>query len=304
MICDCVSFFNELEILEIRLHELDSVVDRFVIVEAPYTHQGNPKPLYFKNNEERFKPWLHKIRYFSVDFPADLEAQCRAGLYSGDSQIHQLQKLDMNWARERYQRNEIMRGLTDCKADDTITICDLDEIPSANSIRLHERHHGVRTLNMLSFYYYLNLKVGEWNGPAKILPYDLLVASTPSNVRNMSVPSLPGSSGWHYSYMGGPKHIVQKIKSFAHAEYNTANTSEEGISHMLDTGLEVHGRPGFNYSNYTVYPEYVEKNKALFENLGFIRYPIIHSWTPNSPIPRPVPSESLPHNSGPYRPAC
>ena len=34
MIYDCFSFFNELDLLEIRLNVLKDVVDRFVIVEA------------------------------------------------------------------------------------------------------------------------------------------------------------------------------------------------------------------------------------------------------------------------------
>jgi hypothetical protein len=36
---DCFMFFNELDILEIRLNELDSVVDYFVLVESIMTHQ-------------------------------------------------------------------------------------------------------------------------------------------------------------------------------------------------------------------------------------------------------------------------
>ncbi|MBO9668238.1 MAG: N-acetylglucosaminyltransferase, partial [Bdellovibrio sp.] len=34
---DCFSFFNELDLLEIRLNELDSVVDHFVLMEATKT---------------------------------------------------------------------------------------------------------------------------------------------------------------------------------------------------------------------------------------------------------------------------
>ena len=40
---DAVPINSELDILKVRLHELDSVVDRFVIVEAPYTFSGKKK---------------------------------------------------------------------------------------------------------------------------------------------------------------------------------------------------------------------------------------------------------------------
>ena len=39
------SFFNELDLLELRLHELNKVVDYFVLVEATLTHSGWNKPI-------------------------------------------------------------------------------------------------------------------------------------------------------------------------------------------------------------------------------------------------------------------
>ena len=40
MVYDCFQFFNELDILKIRLHVLSDVVDRFVISEATETFSG------------------------------------------------------------------------------------------------------------------------------------------------------------------------------------------------------------------------------------------------------------------------
>lgn len=54
MTYDCCSFFNELDILEIRLNTLNEVVDKFVLVEATWTHTGKPKPLHFEDNKTRF----------------------------------------------------------------------------------------------------------------------------------------------------------------------------------------------------------------------------------------------------------
>lgn len=47
-IYDCFLFFNELEILDVRLHELYDHVDKFVIVESVETFRGNPKPYILK----------------------------------------------------------------------------------------------------------------------------------------------------------------------------------------------------------------------------------------------------------------
>ena len=42
---DTFMFFQELDLLEMRLMELDASVDVFVLAESPVTHSGKPKPL-------------------------------------------------------------------------------------------------------------------------------------------------------------------------------------------------------------------------------------------------------------------
>ena len=49
---DSIIFFNELELLEMRLNILGDVVDHFVITESPYTVSGNEKPLYYAENKD------------------------------------------------------------------------------------------------------------------------------------------------------------------------------------------------------------------------------------------------------------
>ena len=64
---DCFTFFNELDVLEIRLAELDPLVDHFVIVEATRTFTAKPKPLYFADNRKRYDRYAHKIIHVVVD---------------------------------------------------------------------------------------------------------------------------------------------------------------------------------------------------------------------------------------------
>ena len=44
MIIDSFIFNNELDLLELRLEQLDAVVDKFVFVEATTTFMGQGKP--------------------------------------------------------------------------------------------------------------------------------------------------------------------------------------------------------------------------------------------------------------------
>jgi hypothetical protein len=67
MVYDCFTFFNELDLLEIRLNTLDAVVDKFVIAEATRTHTGKHKDLVFKLNQSRFARFLDKIIYVEAD---------------------------------------------------------------------------------------------------------------------------------------------------------------------------------------------------------------------------------------------
>ena len=62
-IFDVFLFFNELDLLELRLQTLYSVVDYFIITEINETFSGKPKKLIFEKNKKRFKDFEKKIIY-------------------------------------------------------------------------------------------------------------------------------------------------------------------------------------------------------------------------------------------------
>ena len=61
MVIDCIPFFNELDILKLRLNILNPIVDKFVIEEATVTFSGEPKELCFEKNKELFAEFLPRI---------------------------------------------------------------------------------------------------------------------------------------------------------------------------------------------------------------------------------------------------
>ncbi len=70
---DSFIFFNELELLEMRLNILGDVVDKFVLTESPYTVSGNEKPLYYEENKDKFAKWSDKIVHnITEEIPTDL----------------------------------------------------------------------------------------------------------------------------------------------------------------------------------------------------------------------------------------
>ncbi len=92
MIWDAFLFNGELDLLECRLTEMDSLGCKFIIAEADITFQGAPKPLHFMENQERFAPWLDRIIYLIATLPGTDET------YDP-------------WMREYEQRNQLLQEL-------------------------------------------------------------------------------------------------------------------------------------------------------------------------------------------------
>ena len=51
---DCIMYYDETEVVEVRLNCLDTYVDKFIIVENKYTHSGKKRDLLF--DIKKFKP--------------------------------------------------------------------------------------------------------------------------------------------------------------------------------------------------------------------------------------------------------
>ncbi|MGB7978228.1 MAG: hypothetical protein WCF19_03595 [Chlamydiales bacterium] len=201
-IYDCFMFNHELDILEIRLNEMYDFVDYFVLVESTETHRGTPKELHYENNKARFGRFQDKIIHVIVRDP--------------------LPTNDL-WAREGFQRDQIIRGLKRCSPDDCVIISDLDEIIRGKDIskivaHLKNHHHVACQLDL--FIHYLNGFVGQWNGPVATKFYNVARAGANSmrEIRN-SVFTLK-NMGWHFSSVGSIQMNLIKLTSNVHgAEY-------------------------------------------------------------------------------------
>ena len=64
-IFDCTTYYNENLMLEVRFNILNKYIDKFVIVEAKYSHSGEKKKLNFNIN--KFSEFKKKIIYLTID---------------------------------------------------------------------------------------------------------------------------------------------------------------------------------------------------------------------------------------------
>uniref|UniRef100_A0A6C0BQS3 Glycosyltransferase n=1 Tax=viral metagenome TaxID=1070528 RepID=A0A6C0BQS3_9ZZZZ len=203
-IIDTFTFYNELDMLFFRLTELNKHVDYFVICESTFTHSGNKKPLYYLENKERFKEFKGKIVHVVVD---DMPNTGNA------------------WDNERYQRKCIHLGIEhlSLRDDDLIIVGDCDEIPDIPSVLKHLPLNDVHCLCMHMYYYNLKTFVSDWSS-AKILPYKIYKSKNdPELIRQMQTDRQIKPGGWHFSYFGDKHFIENKLKNFAHQEYNKIN---------------------------------------------------------------------------------
>jgi len=82
VLVDVFMFAWQLDLLEVRLHELDGVVDRFVIWEGMFAQRGIEKPLVLSANLHRFRRFRDRITYIvqdDLDFQEMLIGQRESG---------------------------------------------------------------------------------------------------------------------------------------------------------------------------------------------------------------------------------
>lgn len=280
MVYDCFTFFNELDLLEIRLNVLNDVVDRFVLVEAGQTHTGKPKRFLFEENKMRYSHFADKITYVRIEsFPPGHDA----------------------WWNENYQRNAIMQGLKSAKDEDVIMVSDLDEIPRPELVARFSKMSGVWSFNMVSYGFYLNfqdyrtfnmcgtkmlsfkdLKNG-YDGERVIynefLPPELNVGTTVTKVRRSPFPKSRGgerklrNAGWHFTCLGGAESLVTKMRAVApHHGFNPDDPAltVESVSKLLSKGQG----PALKMNCFGVdigssFPRYIQEHKDLYRHLIF-----------------------------------
>ena len=209
-IFDCFLFFNELELLELRLMTLSDVVDYFVLVEANTTFTGNIKPFIFEKNRHLYKKYLDKIIYVKVEDTPPLD-----------------KSVDI-WVIEKFQRDCITRGLKDAKDEDRIVVSDIDEIPDPSKLMQVKESIDPITFNQYLFYYYVNcLSSRYWNGPV-IAPYKNMKSPQVLRGQKLSHKGIK-NSGWHYTYMGGLDKIKSKLNNLSdgHTRIDQVGTDQD-----------------------------------------------------------------------------
>lgn len=231
-VIDCSIFFNELDLLRLRINILDEYVDHFVIVEARQTFTGLPKRCILDTDCAHDIASNPKVTIKIIDLP-----------YFCDSA----------WERENYQRESIYTTAQALAthSQDIILLSDVDEIPSPRAIRRAIEEIQSSSDKLLAvfeqrlFYFRLNYELVyskklPWLGTTAIKAGHKVSTSsmrvTGRNLQGRKHKHLFDHSllrkrithgGWHFSYLGNDSSLANKFQSFSHqeAKIQTARTS-------------------------------------------------------------------------------
>ena len=316
MIIDAFIFYNELDILEMRLREYYDYVDVFILVEMPKTHTGKDKPLYYAENKARYSQWASKIHYVLADGVPPITAYT-------DDDLKDCKK--GTWVLENYQRNGIGHALKDYPDNSIVMISDVDEFIQREYLPLLDTIlpcyiNGTTTncsvpfisVEQEFFYYNFNSRKREyWYGT--VLSYNgIAKALTPQVLRdNRCRTASLKKAGWHCSYFMTPEGIANKLQSFTHQEFNKEQyTNIEAIKERVSQKRDIGDRPNedlltvsttnnvprFHWlidrcfsvgiSVYTGEPFYSTRTKAVYESwYNDFNTVLLHSCTPSTVVP-------------------
>ncbi len=256
-IIDSFLFFNEIDILDLRLNILYDYVDYFVITESDTTFSGNKKDFFYSQSKDKFEKFKDKIIYNPVKIPDNIS---------------------ISWDREIFQRNSQIEKLKEiCNDDDLIITSDIDEIPSTEVLENYKDWFEVDSLyhfkQNMYMYYLNNYKTDNWYG-SRACSFSYLKDKSIDDIRQSTENEnkLSGfvieNAGWHFTYLGGEDQIKYKLESFSHQEYNIPSV-KRNIKNCLDNNIDVFGR-GINYKVVDIddsFPNYIAENLEKYSHL-------------------------------------
>ena len=247
-------FFDEEQILDLRLNVLNKTVDFFVIVESIYNHRGEKRELIFnRNNFSKFKD---KIIYLIHDeIPKQVET-----VNQNDSESEKNRKYIMNAVyRENSQRNYISQGIKEAEKNDIILISDVDEIPKFENINIREITNKIIMFKQYMFHYKYNLVLPnfKWTGTKAVRKKNLISPQWLRNTKDRNYPiyridtffskkkynniKIIEDGGWHFSNIKTPKMLNHKFRSYLHhIEFDKAKINENDIQKLINNKQAVY----------------------------------------------------------------
>ena len=255
-IFDCITFFRENFITNLRFEILNAVVDYFVICASKYDHRGNTKELNFNLINPKFKK---KIIYLVIDEP--------------------FKNNNNPWKNQAEQREHILKGLEIASPEDYILFSDPDEIPRPELLKelTLYKDYGIFHQDLYCYKFNIfNRYETPWEGTRICKKKNLKSIDymrQQIKYKNLSAPfwkfykeksiQIIDNGGWHFNCLLSPEEISKKLKTFAHTEvaadkYSNISVIEKNILEKKD--LFLRGQIYEKIELNKTFPSYILEN--------------------------------------------
>ena len=247
-IYDCITFFDEKMMFDLRLNVLDKYVDKFVVVEQLYTHSGAKKKQNFNIND--YKKFKDKIVYILIDKePEGLQEISKKNTENeiiGSKRMNSLKRIEI-------QYNSLIGGITDADPEDLIMVSDCDEIPNLKKLEINNIKNNILLFKQKIFYYKFNLLHDNmnWFGTKACKKKKLITFDWLKYIKNKKYPiwridtlfskkkytnlKVIDNGGWHFTNVKNNKDIFYKLSNYGeHNEFERSNLTEDKIKDLID----------------------------------------------------------------------
>jgi len=255
-IFDCVTFFDNNFMFDLRYNILKDVVDFFIVCESNYDHKGNKKKINFIRDKNFNQD---KIKYFVLEKP--------------------FPKNTNTWENQAIQREYLLSCTDLAEQEDYIFFSDPDEIPKPEILINFElkKKYGIFMQKCFNYKFNLyNSYESPWEGTrvckkknlksidfmrqkikSKNLKYNFLRIDKEKSIE------LFNEAGWHFNNIFSVEEISLKLKTFAHTEFmNSKYSSISVIREKIEKKIDLFER-GHSYKSMKIdntYPKYLIEN--------------------------------------------
>ncbi len=261
-ILDCITFFDNNFMFELRYNILKDVVDYFVICESKFDHKGNEKEKNFIFKDYYLK---EKIKYNLLEKP--------------------FPKNNDPWINQAIQREFLLSCTDFADSEDYIFFSDPDEIPKPDLLSNFDlkKKYGIFLQDCFNYKFNLfNPYESPWEGTrvskkknlrsidymrqkvkSKNLAYNFYRIDKEKSIQ------IYKNAGWHFNNILTPEEISLKLKTFAHSEFaDEKYSSVEIIKKKIEAQIDLFDRKHtFNKVDIdSSFPEYLLKNKEKYKD--------------------------------------
>ena len=259
-IIDCITFFDNNFMFDLRYNILKDYVDMFVVCESKFNHKGIEKKKNFIWKKEFNEK---KIKYFFLEKP--------------------FPNNNNPWKNQAIQREFLLECTDFADEEDYIFFSYPDEIVKPNFLNNFKlrKKYGIFYQDCFNYKFNLyNPYETPWEGTrvakkknlksidfmrqkvrSKNLKYNFFRIDKEKNIQIFE------KAGWHFNNLMSPKNISLKLKSFAHSEFSSPSFSDVDVIQnkiVNQTDLFGRGHKYFKVDFDDSFPKYLISNESLY----------------------------------------